>query len=979
MNRHKLAFSLIGIFIVQLSYAGYFKHIGREEGLSQSSVMAIYQDKLGRMWFGTREGVNIYNSNKMAVYKAWIQNGNRPNQKILIGNEVSAITGSQNGDVFLIVDHALLKYDIRKETFERLRQGSVYALTSHAGEIWCAGHDSIFRYNPQNNQLDFQLKTGISSINYLTINGNRFYIGAKEGLYTTENKGRVQCLIPKVDVYRIFQSSCQELWVGCRTQGLYRINRNGRINRIPYDPSSPNGISSEQIREFVEDQQGNIWFGTFDGLQKYDPSTQTYSLIKQEQRPGGLSHSSIFSLSHAGEIWCAGHDSIFRYNPQNNQLDFQLKTGISSINYLTINGNRFYIGAKEGLYTTENKGRVQCLIPKVDVYRIFQSSCQELWVGCRTQGLYRINRNGRINRIPYDPSSPNGISSEQIREFVEDQQGNIWFGTFDGLQKYDPSTQTYSLIKQEQRPGGLSHSSIFSLYQDVQGTIWIGSYYGGVNYFNPDNNAFNYYTYNPDRSDCLNYPFAGAMTEDKDHHLWICTDGGGLACLDRQAGHFTTYTAGGPNSLPHNNLKSICYDPKRDCLYIGTHMGGLSRFDRKTGRFYNYLNHSTKGLKEPNDVIFQVSFYNDQLIVSARNGVFSMNPDTNEFRLLYDGYYYQTFTIDPKGFLWLSAGTNLYSINLKHPEEVKSFSLPASIGQFGISKILKGNNQYLYIATLGSGLFCYNEQTQTCINYTPEQNQLLSNYCYNLLQTSTDNILITSDRGITLFNPTTESFRSIELDNGLSLSSIINGCGVWMCSDHTIFIGGTGGLSSFLEKDLNKEYPKPKLYFSSLSVNNARISPDDKSRILTEGLPFVREINLNATQNNLTIEFASSNYVDILNNTWYEYQLEGFDKQWSLTSQTSLKYTNLDPGDYVLHVRQKGNSLKMRKAQEILLQIHINTPWYLTWWAWLSYITISISVTYFIWREKSSRRTLAILRQNLFSLTYHQILFNPAI
>lgn len=100
MNKHKLAFSFIGIFIVQLSYAGYFKHIGREEGLSQSSVMAIYQDKLGRMWFGTREGVNIYNSDRMTVYKAWIQNGNQPDQKVLIGNEVSAITGSQNGDVF---------------------------------------------------------------------------------------------------------------------------------------------------------------------------------------------------------------------------------------------------------------------------------------------------------------------------------------------------------------------------------------------------------------------------------------------------------------------------------------------------------------------------------------------------------------------------------------------------------------------------------------------------------------------------------------------------------------------------------------------------------------------------------------------------------------------------------------------------------------------------------------------------------------
>lgn len=80
-------------------------------------------------------------------------------------------------------------------------------------------------------------------------------------------------------------------------------------------------------------------------------------------------------------------------------------------------------------------------------------------------------------------------------------------------------------------------------------------------------------------------------------------------------------------------------------------MGGLSRFDRKTGRFYNYLNHSTKGLKEPNGVIFQVSFYNDQLIVSARNGVFSMNPDTNEFRLLYDGYYISNFhQLIPKVF-----------------------------------------------------------------------------------------------------------------------------------------------------------------------------------------------------------------------------------------------------------------------------------------------------------------------------------------
>lgn len=783
------------LLVAQLSHAEYFRHIGSSEGLSQSSVMAIYQDQLGRMWFGTREGINIYNKDKVTVYKAWAQHPNEPDKRLLIGNEVSTITDDSNGDVFLIVDNALLKYDIRKESFLCVRQHPISALTSYQGEIWCTAHDSIFKYNPQTQGLEFQRKTGVSAINYLTVTATGFHLGARSGLYSTRREG----------------------------------------------------------------------------------------------------------------------------------------------------------------------GAVKCLIPGVDVYRIFESSRKERWIACRTQGLYRINSQGEVSQVPYTPASPKGIASHQIREFVEDRKGNIWFGTFDGLQKYDPHTETYSLIRQEQRPGGLSHSSIFSLYQDVQGTLWIGSYYGGVNYFNPDNNTFTYYAYNPDRADCLKYPFAGAMVEDKDQHLWICTDGGGLACLDRETDRFTTYTAGGSNALPHNNLKSICYDPQRDYLYIGTHLGGLSRYDRKTGRFHNYLNTYGKDKKGPNDVIFQVAFFQDRLFVSARNGVFMMNPDTDEFQLLINDQYYQTFATDPEGgCLWLASGTQVYRLNPAQPKEMKSFNLASYGCQFHIIKLLKSNDGRLYIGTLGSGLYCYAEQTGQCTSYTPEQNQLLSNYCYNLLQTSRDHILITSDRGITLFNPKTEAFRSIELGNGLSLSSIINGCGAWMCADQKIFIGGTGGITSFQERSLDIEYRKPNLYFSSLSVNNARVNPDDTNGILTEALPFVQALNLKASQNNLTLEFATSNYVDILNNTWYEYKLEGFDKEWIPTSQTSLKYTNLDPGTYVLHVREKGNALKTGRAQEISLLIHINPPWYLAWWAWVSYIVLATSITFVVQRERSSRRTLAM-------------------
>lgn len=792
MKKYRAFLLIICLLVASFAHAEYFNHLGQAEGLSHSSVMAIHQDQLGRMWFGTREGISIYNKGKMTVYKGWIQNGAHPEERLLIGNEVDAIAGDSRGDVFLIIDAALLKYDVRKESFKVLRSEGVSALTSDKGDIWCSIHDSIFCYNPQSAQLEFREKTYLTSINHLLVNGQNLYIGARSGLYTATVKTPVRCLLANVDVYRTFKSSQQELWVACRTQGLYRID-----------------------------------------------------------------------------------------------------------------------GAE------------------------------------------------RVTKVPYDPSSPHAVASDQIREFVEDRHGNIWFGTFNGLQKYNSRTCTYSLISSEQRRGGLNHSSIFSLYQDVQGTLWIGSYYGGVNYFNPDNNVFNYYPCNPDRNDCLNYPFAGAMTEDNDSNLWVCTDGGGLACMDRLTGKFTTYKAGGSNSVPHDNLKSICYDARRDQLYIGTHLGGLSRYDRRTGRFHNYLYKTSSSIQAPNNVIFQTLFHNDRLFVSARNGFFILNPDTDEFKLLLKDMYYQTFSIDSCGDLWLAGIKNVYRINPVSYQKTDSLNLSANGCRFPIAKILKTNNDKLYIATLGSGLYSYDLHTRKLTNYTSGENRLLSDYCYNLLQTDEGNLLITSDRGITLFNQVEETFRSIGLDSGLSLSSIIDGCGVWNCRDNTLFVGGTGGLVSFLERDLNIGYNAPRFYFSDLSVNNVCVSPDDATGVLTEAMPFVREVKLKSDQNNLTFEFAVSNYVDLLNSSWYEYKLEGFDHEWITTSQTSLKYTNLDPGAYVLHVRQKGNLLNVGQGQEISLKIRIFPPWYLTWWACLTFLALSISITFFVLCEISSRRTLA--------------------
>lgn len=793
MKTRQVALSFIGLLFCLSLHAEYFKHIGQEDGLSQSSVMAIYQDVLGRMWFGTREGINVYDKEKITVYRGVISNGSHKNDGLVIGNDVSAITGHQCGDVFMIIDESLIKYDIHQDSFQRKREGAVYALTADDETVWAAFHDSIFSYDHSADELVFSYKTGLSSINYMKRVGSSFYIGTKTGLYLLTSGGVVKCLIPKIDVYRIFESSQKELWVGCRTQGLYRIDRAGRITQVPYSPSNHEGLSSLQIRDFVEDWNGNIWFGTFDGLQKYDPRTKRYSLINQ----------------------------------------------------------------------THNWGQ-------------------------------------------------------------------------------------------------LAHKSIFSLYQDAQGTIWVGSYYGGVNYFNPQNNSFTYYPYNPNKKDGLTYPFAGEMVEDKRGDLWICTDGGGLACLDRPTGKFETLVSGGENSLPHNNLKGICYDPDRDMLYIGTHLGGLARYDLRTKRFHNYMASYKRTGKGPCDVIFQVTYRQGALYVSARNGLFKLNPDTNEFELIRDRAYFISFAVAKNRTIWLATGTTLTCIDEDSKELITSVDLKKFGCQFPIGKLLLSNDGLLYAATLGSGVFCLNTLTKACTNYSLEQKQLLSNYCYNLVQTDKHQVLVTTDCGITFLDPSRKTERSIELQNGLLLSSIINGCGAYITRDRTLFIGGTSGIIAFKEKNLTLNEKAPKLYFSQLWVNNAEVSPGDETRILSASLPFLEELNLNASQNNITIEFASSNYMDILNGSGYEYKLEGLDEQWISTSQTRLSYTNLDPGTYVLHLRNRTNPLRHQKMQEIALCLVVHPYWYNTWWALLLFALLLLGATRWIYRMLMARKRLAL-------------------
>lgn len=790
MNQSKYLLFFIFILLCPNSYGQYFKKLSMKDGLSNPSVLAIYQDTLGRMWFGTNEGVNMYDGKQIRKYKSYDVVDNQLLEKEFINGSVNQIVGDSHGDIFMRNNGTLIKYDIRKERFKEY-PFEINALNMIRGEIWCTVRDSLFRYNASTDSLQLLQKLNIPTV-----------------LYMAEMKD---------------------------------------------------------------------------------------------------------------EIW---------------------------------------LGTAKGLYVMR-EDKVQCVLPDIEIFKLFPSSRNELWIASRMEGLYRIDKDGVLRK---EIHSPTHVVSKQIRSFVEDDMQNIWFGTFEGLQSYNPHTNTYSVYLPDYHSGSLSHKSVFSLCKDRQGTVWVGTYYGGINYFNQTKDVFHYYTYNHANNKCLDFPIVGQMLEDKVHDIWICTDGGGLNKLNRKDGTFTYYTAADKNSILHDNVKTIAYDEKRDHIYIGTYTGGISRYDKQNKCFYNYLTEYEKTGYGPGKIIFYSLIKDDWLYVSARNGFWRMNLNTGKFQLINKQKHFLTFEFDSHGYIWLAANFSLYRMPVDKWDQIERVQLGESSGRkTKITRILEASDNTVYVSTLGNGVFSYSYDESKWDHYTTKDNNLLSDFCYNLVETPLNNILITNDEGISIYSPIDKTMYSIELGLKGGISAVTDGCGAYVADDELIYVGGVDGMISFREDDLYLENEDSgEFYFSDLYINNAKVYPEDKSGILAQTLPFTNHLELSFKQNNLAIYFFNSNYVELEKNIRYQYKLDGFDEEWVTTNQMRVGYTNLAPGDYVLRVRELGNKQNGGRYSEIALDITIHRPWFTTIWAFLLYFIVVASIVYGFWRVRSARKALAV-------------------
>lgn len=753
-------------------------------------------------------------------------------------------------------------------------------------------------------------------------------LGIKEGL-------------SQLSVHAIYQDELGRMWFGTQ-EGISIYNGEEIINYKNFARLLDKPVNNYTVYNLTGTGKGDIFFTLGSLLIRYDLKMDRFHMEKE----------NIASLLKIGDrIYFSSSDSIFYWNPLTQTIELQQATGIKkNITAFHFDSrDRVWAGTKKGLYRvgkTEKENR--CVIPDKDISVLFESSRHDLWIGTRLNGLYRYGVNDSMTLFLANTTS-HSISHNHIRAVTEDTSGNIWIGTFYGLNKYDPAKNHFSLYKKDHIRGSLSHSSVFSLFIDKQDNLWVGTYYGGVNYFNYKKNRFHFYADDPLRQECLNFPFTGQMAEDNERNLWICTEGGGLNKLDRQTGQFTYYTASKRgNALRHNNLKCIDYDSATNILYIGTYTGGLSRMDLHDGRFYNYIDHPS--FKRHANISW-LKIYGEYIVFVDDYGLFKIEKKTDRITPLFPGsdtsnFYGSRFIIDSHENLWLVRFNELLRIPLRNPLARQTFPIgEKGLGTAGISSILETSGQQLFIATAGAGIFLYDPQKEQFLNYNTEREQLLSDFCYTMVESPNGHLIISCDKGLFFLDPETgESISSASIEKDLPFSAFNQGCGIYRCKDDEIFVGSADGMISFHENDFIWNDTNYQLYFSKLFINHKEITPAGEPDILSILPAYTGKLTLSHDQNNLILGFASSNYLKSNNASIYEYKLEGFDPDWIPTHNTRLSYTNLPPGAYTLWVREKKQNF--HPSKEIRMDIILLPPFYNTPLAWILYTVLFISLLY---------------------------------
>lgn len=731
------------------------------------------------------------------------------------------------------------------------------------------------------------------------------------------------------DVMSICQDSLGRIWFGTEN-GLSIYDGTRMRSYKPYDQKHGSICFKEGlVNKIVCDRWGNVFFITSSELVHYNPRTDSMETLLEGE---------LTALYIDSGVACAvrGREH-FRYVPTSpgsmeatRELPF---TGIRDL-LRTPDGN-LYLICPEGLFRSRGDGPFRQISPVGDLYSLFMSSSGEIWTGSNTEGLLRVFADGTIRQYTTATDDKRGFRNNNIRAVAQDSEGLIWFGSFNGLNSYDTAADTFHAYYREDREGGLSSSSIHALLKDRDGILWAGTYYGGVSFTDTRAGAFSFFPAMENGGEGLSFPVAGHLMEDARGRVWICTEGGGLNCLDPASGFISVYGTG-----YFTNAKWLAAYPEKEALYIATNRQGLFRLNTGSGHIVQEI--SPGKTDSPFYVINVVERYKDGLILSTDDGVWLHSLSGGSDTLLYprtDGVRYVHAIVG--GERLFLASSSVVEVDLESHAVLREIPILTENGPARPMRLLLQPDGTLYASTFGHGIFKLEEDTFRPLAGSPRSG-------YQLVTVPGGRMLVSAEQEIQLLDSTGVILQRHLIGENLPLEALVLDSGLLLTREGTVYAGGTNGLVSFSLEGPSKAIDD-SLYFSEIHADGVP---------LPLAVPYCEAVRLKGLQKHLDIHLSSRHNITSTHWPQYEYRLRGRENAWRPVTGPVLSESQLRVGKYALEVRRKGED-----SPVCSLPIVIRSYWYASALAKTLYLVLVIALLWVLAKALYLRREAAQVQE----------------
>lgn len=607
-----LILSVLTLYAEKTNYL-YSFNSDLNEGISQLSVMTIYQDSRGYLWFATKNGLNRFNGKEYKIYHR--EDGN---EQSLSNNSVTSITEDQEGYLWVGTNNGLNRIDLNTNEIKRynletngLVANSISTVyTDRSGCLWVGTWEGLNRYNREGDHFEYiPIEDDTERAMIVTLLedcSGRFWIG-------TRNKGLLLCdhqmnLISQFtsesknmplnnnNITSIYEDDKKQIWVGCKNSGLNKINL--RDNEVTSYTNLNSGLSNNSVRCIIE-WQGKLLIGTFDGIFDLDKATERIVKVAgYDDINKSLSHYSVY-------CFCVDRDKTL-----------WVGTFAGGVNYLNKFTNRFV------LHKPQEELNIRTGIYGAITYE----SPEDLWIA--TEGYGLLNYNKRTNESHYyliDPSVRFAFNTNIIKSvFYED--GYVWCGTTKGeIYKFNIKTKKFSLYHQYP-----IEYSIYSIIRDHNGVLWVGgaSTEFGLTCFVNDSLVTTFYN-NVDEP--IYFSNVRCILEEEDGVFLLGSTAEGLLRFDTHKKQLTKYSneASVEKYRIPNNYISAIVRTKSGEIWGSTYGGGIFQLDES--KAIRRIMTVREGLLD-NNICTLVESSDQRLWMSTVNGLIMFDPAKDEVR-----------------------------------------------------------------------------------------------------------------------------------------------------------------------------------------------------------------------------------------------------------------------------------------------------------------------------------------------------------